>query len=58
MNTLELLEKVGFSGAEALQLRALRRRYLTDGFVELLSDAERRRLEFVRWLVQQGRMSS
>lgn len=57
MNEVGTLHSLGFTRAEACQLQALKRRYQRGEFHEVLTPKELRRLEFIRWLVTQGRLS-
>ena len=57
MNDLGTLHSLGFTAAEVRRLEALKRQYQRGEFHEALSPKELRRLEFVRWLVRQGRLS-
>lgn len=57
MTTLRTLQQAGFSEAEVRRLQALKRRYYRGEFDGELDVAERRRREFARWLVRQGRLS-
>jgi len=53
----ELLLNAGFTGNEVENLRKLRQKFLERGRCEVLGLADYRRLEFARWLVQNGRIS-
>ncbi len=57
MNEVGTLHSLGFTPAETHTLQALKRRYHRGEFHETLSPKEVRRLEFIRWLVRQGRLS-
>ena len=52
----EILRKGGFAESEMKQLSQLRKEHNERERLRLLS--ENRRLEFVRWLYQQGRLQS
>ena len=58
MNTTMQRLPSGFRGAEARALLALKLRYQSGELREDWTADELRRLEFVRWLVQQARLSS
>jgi len=51
----ELLRKNGFAEHEVLQLSKLRTDYAEQAKRE--TQADKRRLEFVRWLVSRGKLS-
>jgi hypothetical protein len=51
----ELLRKSGFAEHEVLQLSKLRTDYAEQAKRE--TQADKRRLEFVRWLVSRGKIS-
>ena len=51
----ELLRKVGFAEVEMNQLSRLRRDHNEKARLEAI--ANRRRLEFIRWLVRVGKLS-
>jgi hypothetical protein len=51
----ELLRKSGFAEHEVLQLSKLRTDYAEQAKRE--TQADKRRLEFVRWLVSRGKLS-
>ena len=57
MKEVGTLHSLGFTQAETRTLQALRRRYQRGEFHETLSPKEVRRLEFIRWLVTQRRLS-
>ena len=57
VSMLSTLLNAGFSQAEARKLQALKQRYARGELTEELTAAERRRLEFIRWLVQEDRLS-
>ena len=57
MNEVGTLHSLGFTQAETHTLQALKRRYQRGEFHETLSPKEVRRLEFIRWLVTQRRLS-
>lgn len=51
----EILRKGGFAEAEVKRLSQLRREHLERGKLQTI--AENRRLEFVRWLVNTGKLT-
>ena len=51
----EILRKNGFAEHEVLQLSKLRTNYAEQAKRE--TQADKRRLEFVRWLVSRGKLS-
>jgi hypothetical protein len=51
----EMLRKSGFAEAEVKRLSQLRRDYIENGKLQAL--AHQRRLEFVRWLYNSGKLS-
>jgi hypothetical protein len=57
MVTVETLWKAGVNAAGVAKLLKLRNRYAEIELTEQFSDAEKHRLEFTRWLIQQGRLS-
>ena len=57
MNTTMQRLPSGFRGTEARALLALKLRYQSGELREDWTADELRRLEFVRWLVQQARLS-
>ncbi len=56
MNDVGTLHSRGFTDTDAHQLWALKQRYQRGEFSEELTTTERRRLEFIRWLVTRGRL--
>ncbi len=57
MNEVSTLHGLGFTDAEARTFQALKQRYQCGEFNEELTSKELRRLEFIRWLIAQGRLS-
>jgi hypothetical protein len=57
MNDVGTLRSLGFTAAEARHLQTLKRRYQRGDFHEALTLKELRRLDFIRWLIRQGRLS-
>jgi hypothetical protein len=51
----EILRRGGFAEAEMKRLSQLRREHLERGRLQAI--AENRRMEFVRWLVNTGRLT-
>lgn len=51
----DMLRRVGFAEAEVMRLSKLRREYTEKEKVQAI--AQRRRLEFARWLVASGKIT-
>lgn len=51
----DMLRRVGFAEAEVMRLSKLRREYTEKEKVQAI--AQRRRLEFARWLVTTGKIT-